>query len=209
MFGEVLALCAKGGLVSVGAIAVDGTKVHANACSTKITMIVELPSGSCTQRARWRLRVSTAKAAFQRSCGHPPTASFEPLHGSATIDGGGFFDFSTAKGAWRPTGSNCTLSFASQAAADLALIARADCQGLCRDLPESAWRRRRAVRRESVPGCRACVFRHSSRVGSIPARRWAAAQAVCACRRRLASPSGTISRCSVSARRWRPQKGQR
>lgn len=33
LFGEVLALCAKGGLVSVGVIAVDGTKVHANASS--------------------------------------------------------------------------------------------------------------------------------------------------------------------------------
>jgi transposase len=31
LFGAVLALCAKGGLVSVGVIAVDGTKVHANA----------------------------------------------------------------------------------------------------------------------------------------------------------------------------------
>jgi transposase len=31
LFGEVLALCAEGGLVSVGVIAVDGTKVHANA----------------------------------------------------------------------------------------------------------------------------------------------------------------------------------
>jgi transposase len=31
LFGEVLALCARGGLVSVGVIAVDGTKVHANA----------------------------------------------------------------------------------------------------------------------------------------------------------------------------------
>lgn len=31
LFGQVLALCAKGGLVSVGVIAVDGTKVHANA----------------------------------------------------------------------------------------------------------------------------------------------------------------------------------
>jgi transposase len=31
LFSEVLALCAKGGLVSVGVIAVDGTKVHANA----------------------------------------------------------------------------------------------------------------------------------------------------------------------------------
>ena len=31
LFGEVLALCAKGGLAEVGVIAVDGTKVHANA----------------------------------------------------------------------------------------------------------------------------------------------------------------------------------
>jgi transposase len=31
LFGEVLALCAESGLVRVGAIAVDGTKVHANA----------------------------------------------------------------------------------------------------------------------------------------------------------------------------------
>ena len=32
LFGEVLALCAESGLVRVGVIAVDGTKVHANAC---------------------------------------------------------------------------------------------------------------------------------------------------------------------------------
>jgi len=31
LFGEVLALCAEAGLVSVGLIAIDGTKVHANA----------------------------------------------------------------------------------------------------------------------------------------------------------------------------------
>src|ERR671925_345692 len=31
LFGEVLALCAEAGLVRVGVIAVDGTKVHANA----------------------------------------------------------------------------------------------------------------------------------------------------------------------------------
>jgi transposase len=31
LFGEVLALCAEAGLVKVGVIAVDGTKVHANA----------------------------------------------------------------------------------------------------------------------------------------------------------------------------------
>ena len=31
LFGEVLGLCAEAGLVEVGVIAVDGTKVHANA----------------------------------------------------------------------------------------------------------------------------------------------------------------------------------
>src|SRR5215210_2382254 len=31
LFGEVLALCARSGLVTVGVIAVDGTKLHANA----------------------------------------------------------------------------------------------------------------------------------------------------------------------------------
>ncbi len=31
LFGEVLALCAEAGLVKVGVIAIDGTKVHANA----------------------------------------------------------------------------------------------------------------------------------------------------------------------------------
>ncbi|MBA3261178.1 MAG: IS1182 family transposase, partial [Thermoleophilaceae bacterium] len=31
MFGDVLALCAEAGLVEVGVVAVDGTKVHANA----------------------------------------------------------------------------------------------------------------------------------------------------------------------------------
>src|SRR3954453_3484607 len=31
LFGEVLALCAEAGLVNVGLIAIDGTKVHANA----------------------------------------------------------------------------------------------------------------------------------------------------------------------------------
>jgi transposase len=32
LFGEVLVLCARSGLVTVGVIAVDGTKLHANAC---------------------------------------------------------------------------------------------------------------------------------------------------------------------------------
>jgi hypothetical protein len=30
--GEVLSLCARSGLANVGVIAVDGTKLHANAC---------------------------------------------------------------------------------------------------------------------------------------------------------------------------------
>ena len=35
LFGDVLALCARGGVVSVGLIAVDGTKIHANASRTQ------------------------------------------------------------------------------------------------------------------------------------------------------------------------------
>ena len=31
LFGEVLALCAEAGMVRVGVVAIDGTKVHANA----------------------------------------------------------------------------------------------------------------------------------------------------------------------------------
>jgi transposase len=34
LFGEVLALCAEARLVNVGLLAIDGTKVHANASST-------------------------------------------------------------------------------------------------------------------------------------------------------------------------------
>jgi transposase len=35
LFGDVLVLCAEAGLVKVGVIAIDGTKVHANASSTR------------------------------------------------------------------------------------------------------------------------------------------------------------------------------
>ena len=35
LFGDVLALCARAGVVSVGTIAVDGTKIHANASRTQ------------------------------------------------------------------------------------------------------------------------------------------------------------------------------
>jgi transposase len=38
LFGEVLRLCARSGLARVGVIAVDGTKVHANASRTRISI---------------------------------------------------------------------------------------------------------------------------------------------------------------------------
>ena len=69
--------------------------------------------------------------------------------------------------------------------------------------------RSRCSRRRSRPGRRGCVSSHSSRAGSRPARRAATTHAVWACRRRLASPSGITSACSLSAGRCLPQNGQR
>jgi hypothetical protein len=43
LFGEVLALCAEAGLVRVGVIAVDGTKVHANASERATRSYEEIP----------------------------------------------------------------------------------------------------------------------------------------------------------------------
>ena len=77
--------------------------------------------------------------------------------------------------------------------------------------PELAVARRpiRATRRDHALGGRGWVFSHSSRVGSLPALRAARTHSVWAWRRRLESPSGYISRCSLSAGRWRPHSGQR
>src|SRR3954467_8119468 len=54
LFGEVLALCAEAGLVSVGVIAIDGTKVHANASDAEDPV----PSGHPIRPRRSRCRAS-------------------------------------------------------------------------------------------------------------------------------------------------------
>ena len=66
-----------------------------------------------------------------------------------------------------------------------------------------------SARRRQTLGPRGWVFSHSSREGSLPALRAAMTHWVWACRRRLWSPSGNISMCSLSAGRWRPHSGQR
>ena len=60
LFGEVLGLCRAAGMVNVGVIAVDGTKVHANA-SNMATVT--------TARSRWRSsRRPTGSTATRMSC---------------------------------------------------------------------------------------------------------------------------------------------
>ena len=57
------------------------------------TMIAELPSAACVGAAAVpRAEMASARAALARACG-PPTTSFTPLAGTATIDGVAFFDF--------------------------------------------------------------------------------------------------------------------
>jgi hypothetical protein len=57
------------------------------------TMIVELPAPGCVGAAPERVaEMSSARAALGRYCG-PPTTSFMPLRGTATIDGVAYFDF--------------------------------------------------------------------------------------------------------------------
>ena len=58
------------------------------------TMIVEMPSADCVARASnsARRKMRAARRSFERVCG-PPSDTFEALHGTATIDGVGFFDF--------------------------------------------------------------------------------------------------------------------
>src|SRR3954470_5647608 len=52
VFSEVLALCAEAGLVRVGVIAVDGTKVHANA-APQATRDYEQSRASSSRRPPW------------------------------------------------------------------------------------------------------------------------------------------------------------
>jgi hypothetical protein len=59
------------------------------------TMIVEFPASYCTLGAAppARAKMSSARRAIQRACGTASASEFTPLHGTATIDGVGFFDF--------------------------------------------------------------------------------------------------------------------
>lgn len=60
---------------------------------TGSTMIVELPSAGCVGApAATARQMESARQALAAYCGSPET-SFAALHGTATIDGVGFFDF--------------------------------------------------------------------------------------------------------------------
>jgi transposase len=56
LFGEVLALCADAGLATVGVIAIDGTKVHANASRDRTIDYEQIArdrrGGDCDRRCR-------------------------------------------------------------------------------------------------------------------------------------------------------------
>jgi hypothetical protein len=58
------------------------------------TMIAELPDPICTHGALrgTRTRMQKARVALVTSCGFPPNGSYRAIHGTATIDGVGFFD---------------------------------------------------------------------------------------------------------------------
>ena len=57
-------------------------------------MIVEFPNASCTHGALpgTRTKMQKARVALVYSCGFPPNSSYQLIHGTATIDGVGFFD---------------------------------------------------------------------------------------------------------------------
>jgi hypothetical protein len=55
------------------------------------TMIVELPSSTCTRGAVARYAMARARASLVKACG-PPTGSWRRIAGGATITGVGFFD---------------------------------------------------------------------------------------------------------------------
>jgi Transposase domain (DUF772) len=75
LFGEVLALCAEAGLVAVGVVAIDGTKVHANA-SERATRVTNRSRGrSSPRRTRSmprRMSASARPAAMNCPRSSPP-----------------------------------------------------------------------------------------------------------------------------------------
>ena len=58
------------------------------------TMIAEFPDASCDHGALpgIRTKIQKARIALVNSCGFPPNSSYHVIHGTATIDGVGFFD---------------------------------------------------------------------------------------------------------------------
>jgi hypothetical protein len=58
------------------------------------TMIGEFPAASCDHGALpgVRNKIQKARVALVHACGFPPNSSYQPIHGTATIDGVGFFD---------------------------------------------------------------------------------------------------------------------
>jgi hypothetical protein len=60
--------------------------------TTGATMIVELPSTTCTRGALHRYAMATARSHLENACGTASYTSFRHLSGTATITGVGFFD---------------------------------------------------------------------------------------------------------------------
>ena len=58
------------------------------------TMIAEFPAPICTHGALpgTRTKMQKARVVLVNSCGFPPNSLYQPVHGTATIDGVGFFD---------------------------------------------------------------------------------------------------------------------
>ena len=58
------------------------------------TMIAEFPAPICTHGALpgTRTKMQKARVVLVNSCGFPPNSLYQLVHGTATIDGVGFFD---------------------------------------------------------------------------------------------------------------------
>lgn len=70
------------------------------------TMIVEFPQASCLGGAAptMRRRISAARTALVRGCGRANERRFKTLHGTATIEGVGFFDIIHGQRGVAPSG---------------------------------------------------------------------------------------------------------
>jgi hypothetical protein len=80
----------------IGVLGEDDGDVHlviASRANRHRTMIVEMPAADCIARASptARRKMRAARRSFERACGST-AGSFRSLHGTATIDGVGFFD---------------------------------------------------------------------------------------------------------------------